>query len=184
MPFKAKKEQFLANSANKQKCILMLDESMKERGIQTHLAKCDAGVLIVQTVVESATSHVTTVIGEDTDLLVLLCWHADPNSCSLIFKSERRKMLRVWNIRWVQNVLGPHICNLLPFAHAIAGCDTTSRLFGKDVALQKLSTDVHLILVSLLPCQHGNMVTSAAGDTADGCKDHATNRVKVCFHAR
>ena len=147
-PFKARKEQFLANSANKQKCILMLDESMKERGIQTHLAKGDAGVLIVQTVVESATSHVTTIIGKDTDLLVLLCWHADPNSCGLIFKSERRNMLRVWNIRWVQNVLGPHICNLLPFTHAIA---------GKDVALQKLNTDVHLLLVSLLPCQHGSI---------------------------
>ena len=137
MPFKAKKEQFLANSANKQNFILMLDESMKERGIQTHLAKGDAGVLIGHTEVDSATKLVTTIVGEDTDLLVLLCWHADPNSCGLIFKSERRKMLRVWNIQWVQNVLGPHICNLLPFTHAIGGCDTTSRSYGKDVALQK-----------------------------------------------
>ena len=156
MPFKANKEQLLANSANKQKFILMLDESMNERGIQTHLAKGDADVLIGHTEVDSATKLVTTVL-EDTDLLVPLCLHADPNSCGLIFKSERRKMLRVWNIRWVQNVLGPHICNLLPFTHAIGGCDTTSRSYGKDVALQKLSSDVHLLLVSLLPCQHGSI---------------------------
>ena len=39
--------------------------------------------------------------------------------------------------------MGSEVCRLLPFAHAIiAGCDTTSRLFGigKGVALRKLNT--------------------------------------------
>ena len=42
-------------------------------------------------------------------------------------------------MRWVHI----QICNLLPFAHVIAGCDTTSRLFGigKGVALRELSSD-------------------------------------------
>ena len=38
--------------------------------------------------------------------------------------------------------LGLEMCRCLLFAHAIAGCDTTSRLFGigKGVPLKKLST--------------------------------------------
>lgn len=37
------------------------------------------------------------------------------------------------------------VCHLLPFVHAITGCDTTSRLFGigKGIALKKLRTDPH-----------------------------------------
>ena len=38
--------------------------------------------------------------------------------------------------------LGSEVCLLLPFAHALAGCDTTSRLFGigKGVDLRRLNT--------------------------------------------
>ena len=122
------KQRMNNNNSNKQKFVLMLDESMGERRIQTHLAKGDVDVLIVQIAVDSATKHVTTVI-EYTTLLVLLHLHADPNLFGLIFRSERRNMLRVWNIRLLQNALGPQICNLLRFAHAIAGCDIKSHLF-------------------------------------------------------
>ena len=117
-----------SNNSNKQKFVLMLDESMEEKRFQTHLAKGDTDAMIVQIAVDSATKHVTTVI-EYTTLLVLLRLHADPNSFDLIFRSERRNMVRVCNMRWLQNALGPQICNLLPFAHAIAGCDIKSHLF-------------------------------------------------------
>ena len=116
------KQRMNSNNSNTQKFVLMLDEDMEEKGIQTHLAKGDADVLIVQIAVDSATKHVTTII-EYTALLVLLRLHADPNLFGLIFRSERRNMLRVWNIRLLQNALGTQICNLLPFAHTIAGCD-------------------------------------------------------------
>ena len=122
------KQRMNSNNSNKQKVVLMLDESMDERRIQTHLATGDADAMIVQIAVDSATKHVTTVI-EYTTLLVLLRLHADPNLFGLIFRSERRNMLRVWNIRLLQNALGPQICNLLRFAHAIAGCDIKSHLF-------------------------------------------------------
>ena len=94
------KEIMNSNNANKQTFVLMLDESMGERGIQTHRAKGDADVLIVQIAVDSATIHGTTVI-EDTDgtaLLVLLRMHADPNSFGLIFGSEGNNTLRVCHI--------------------------------------------------------------------------------------
>ena len=49
---------------------------------------------------------------------------------------------RVWDIHSLQRALGSEVCRLLPFAHAMAGCDTTSRLFGigKGVDLRKLNT--------------------------------------------
>ena len=117
-----------SNKSNKQKFVLMLDESMDERRIQTHLATGDADAMIFQIAVDSAAKHVANVI-EYTTLLVLLHLHADPNSFDLIVRSERRNMVRVFNMRWLQNALGPQICNLLQFAHAIAGCDIKSHLF-------------------------------------------------------
>ena len=122
------KQRMNSNNSNKHKFVLMLDESMEERAIQTHLEKGDADALIVRIAVDSATIHVMTIILYNT-LIVLLRLHADPNLFGLISRSERRNMLRVCNIRWLQNALGPQICNLLPFAHAIAGYDIKSHLF-------------------------------------------------------
>ena len=130
------KQRMNSNNSNKQKFVLMLDESMDERRIQTHLAKGDADAMIVLIAVDSATKHVTTVI-EYTTLLVLLHLHADPNSFDLIFRSERRNMVRVCNMQWLQNALVPQICNLLPFAHAILLDATSSHTYfgiGKGVA--------------------------------------------------
>ena len=74
------KQGMNSNHSNKYKFVLMLDESMDEREIQTHLAKGDADALIVQIAVDSSVIHV---------------------------RSERRNMLPVCNIRWLQNALGP-----------------------------------------------------------------------------
>ena len=83
------------------------------------------------------------MIGEDTDLLVLLCFHAKPTTFGLFLKSEGKKTTtkqRLWNIPQLQQALGPDTCSLLPFIHAVAGCDTISRLFGigKGVPLKKV----------------------------------------------
>ena len=87
----------------------------------------------------------TTVIGEDTDLLILLCYHANYVSpFSLHFQSDKQgEKHKQWNIHWTQNALGSNICSSLLFVHAIAGCDTTSRLFGivKAIPLRKLMND-------------------------------------------
>ena len=40
----------------------------------------DADLLVVQTAVDSAANSTTTVVGEDTDLLVLPCLHVDVKS--------------------------------------------------------------------------------------------------------
>ena len=60
-------------------------------------------------------------------------------------KANAKKIIKCWNIKANQIALGPEVCHILPFVHAILGCDTTSRLFGlgKGVSLNHAISDVH-----------------------------------------
>ena len=54
----------------------------------------------------------TSLIGDNTDLLILLIYHASLNSCSLFLKPDPKKSTEnswVWNIHAVKNQLGPDI---------------------------------------------------------------------------
>ena len=104
-------------------------------------AKSDADLLIAQTAVESAKISDTVVVGDDTDLLVLLCFHSDMTAHEMYFIPEPKTMStkqRVWDIKSTKSVLGLDICQRLLFIHAILGCDTTSQPFGigKGAALK------------------------------------------------
>ena len=83
------KIHFLANEKNKQKFINFLSEKLQSQGVQTLHSKGDADLLIALTGVKKAKCCVTHVIGEDTDILVLLCHHADVDIFDLIFRSDK-----------------------------------------------------------------------------------------------
>ena len=105
MTVSMKKEDFLANPVNKQRFILMLSDMPQSQGHKTVHSDGDADGLIVQTAVRCAESHPTIVVGEDTDLLILLCHHASPASHEIIFRSDTRskaKKNRTWNMQWLQ----------------------------------------------------------------------------------
>ena len=144
-PLASKKEHFLAHASNKQRFVDMLSQKLEAANCHVLQAEGDADVLIAKTAVSIAAENPTTVIGEDTDLLVLLICHADPISHPLYMQSDKKKgkKFRVWDIHWFQSSLGIELCSLLPFAHVIGGCDTTSHLFGigKGVPLRKLKND-------------------------------------------
>ena len=83
----------------------------------------------------------TVLVGDDTDLFVLLCYHASLDTCNLLFKPEppqKTKNIRVWDIQAVKRQLGAEVCNHILFLHSILGCDTTSCLhgLGKGIALK------------------------------------------------
>ena len=146
MILQSRKDQFLANGINKQRFINHLSEKLNQVGCSTVQANGDADLLIVQTAVSCTASKPTVVIGEDTELLVLLCFHGDMDGCDLYFHSEVKstgKKQRIWDIKSTKNRLGLDTCKLLPVVHAISGCDTTSRLFGvgKSNALKRLTND-------------------------------------------
>ncbi|CAG2250736.1 unnamed protein product [Mytilus edulis] len=51
------------------------------------------------------------------------------------------------DLKKTKKLLGEEFCKVLPFVHAISGCDTTSRLFGigKGQAVKKAQTDVYFM---------------------------------------
>ena len=123
MIIKSKKDEFLDNNANKQRLIDYLSDNPERAGCSVDHAKDDADVLIVLTAVASARHKETVLIGDDTDLLVLLLHHAEMDAHEVFLK-------HIWCIRQSKQLLDPDVCDHILFIHAILGCDVTSRLCG------------------------------------------------------
>ena len=146
MPCRIKKDQFLANQRNKQRFLNLLSTKLREQHIEVLQADDDADLLIAQTALNSAKDRPTIVVGEDTDVLVLLLYHIQNYHQKVIYHSAKHsqgKACRIWDINKTAKLHGETTCRLLPFVHAVTGCDTTSRLFGlgKAVALKKVATN-------------------------------------------
>ena len=154
MVMKSKKEDLLSNKDNKQRFIRRLGQSLEHVGCEIHHAKGYADVLIIETTVQSAMSCETTSVGDDTDLLVLLCFHVKEDSCEVFFKPEIRsgtkKSPRCWNIKYVQRVLGRAVCKNLLFAHMPSSSviQLTSLVFsiGIGLAHKHIRSDNHFII--------------------------------------
>ncbi|WAR13570.1 hypothetical protein MAR_027750 [Mya arenaria] len=138
--FKTKKELFLSNTENKQNFINMLSAHLSQSGCHTSHAEADADLLIVKTAIRAAEHSQVVVIGEDTDLLVLLCFYANSDANNIFFTSASKASFK-----------GKKIWDLHPQDHSCAWgrsaktarCDTTSRLYGigKGATLKKTVSD-------------------------------------------
>ena len=110
----------------------------------TYKAESDADTTIVNTALEYSHETDTVVVGDDTDLLILLCVLSTNTQNKVYFRPEPKSSAKekpyCWDIIKVQNSLVIEVCEGLLFAHAISGCDTTSRLYGigKSIPLKKL----------------------------------------------
>ena len=144
--FKSKKDQFLSNQENKQDFINLLGLHMKNKGCKVTHAPDDADVLIATTAVNEAGSAQTIVLGEDTDVLVLLCYYANNTAHNIYYTSDVKsgtKQKKIWDINRTRQAIGLSICELLPTVHAFSGFDTTSHIYGVDkgVFLKKAMSD-------------------------------------------
>ena len=72
MVFTGKKDDFLANEKNKQRLIDLLSHNIESVCMNVLTASSDADTLIVITALNSAKTQDTCIIGDDTDLLILL----------------------------------------------------------------------------------------------------------------
>ena len=145
------KHEFLANTINKQWFINLLATQLQDAGCTVLHATGDADVLIVQTTIESARARNTVLVGDDTDLLVLLWYHLRLDDHDVFFAPEpkqRSQTRRVWNVKKAKNSLGSKVYTNILFIHAILGCDTTSRLYGigKPLALKKIVEENSIFL--------------------------------------
>ena len=121
----------------------MISDELRERNCTVVNALGDADVDIVKAAVEASHLHTTTLIGEDTDLIILLLYYVQGDTMALYFKSDRTKpdgSFKVYDINRLKDILAHDLCSQLLFIHAMTGCDTTSRIFGvgKKSAFQKL----------------------------------------------
>lgn len=88
MTVQYKKDDFLNNEENKQHFIHFLSDKQERAGCDTNHAVNDADVLIIKAAVASARTKTTVVIGDDTDLLVLLLYHADASTHEVFLAPE------------------------------------------------------------------------------------------------
>ena len=101
--------------------------------------------LSFSTIVQSAAAKSTVLVADDTDLVILLCYYADPDGFALFMQCSTRgttKENRIWDIKVTQSELGADICNNILFIHTILGWDTTSRLYGlgKGLSLKRFTS--------------------------------------------
>lgn len=146
MELKSKKEEFLNNKVNKQHFVSFVGEHLERAGCIVYHAEADADFLIVDRAIVSAKTHDTVVVGEDTDLLVLLLHHAEVDVHDLFLKPEPKntaQQTKSWCISQTKESLGPHICDNILFIHAFLGCDVTSRPYGlgKGLAVKEITND-------------------------------------------
>ncbi|KAL5019798.1 hypothetical protein ScPMuIL_002690 [Solemya velum] len=114
MLMNTKKIKFLGNSKNKQNFIHLLSSKLLLAGVNTCHAEADADLLIVITAVESAQTQNTILVGDDTDLLILLCSYAKDLPFKIYMRPEPKvqsKQPKTWNIEATRSGLGDDIYN-------------------------------------------------------------------------
>lgn len=119
---------------------------MQENGFKVINAEGDADLTIVRTAIESSQTSRTILVGDDTDLLILLLHYAYQIKWPILLKSEPKKGKggKIWDILEIRDVIGYETCSSLLFAHAFLGCDTTSKPFGigKSASLKLICENV------------------------------------------
>ena len=84
-------------------------------------------------IAKAAVKSSTTLIGEDTDLLVLLLFYYDLDAQELYYrsgKSVKSNDIIIHDIRFCNSLLGTEFSSKFLFLHAFSGCDSTSSIYG------------------------------------------------------
>ena len=125
---------------NKHALIKLMSGRLREKGCHTIQAEGDADLDIVKAAVAMSAYKSTTLIGEETELLVLLLYHAPANDCKHLYFRSDKSTPNVYNITVLKRLLCDDVCSDLLFIHAFSGCDTTSRIYGvgKKSIVQKV----------------------------------------------
>jgi hypothetical protein len=133
--------EFLGNGANKTSLIKLLSAELRNVGILTDQAEADADSLIVSTAVEYSNINLEVhVVSKDADILVSLLHHKPPGQSIILISPQPGGLEPKYiDIDKLQVSLGP-LKELILFAHAFTGTDTTSAAYrrGKAQALDLL----------------------------------------------
>ena len=132
MKFSGIKKTFLNNIQNKSRMIQLIGASLQHVNCKVHYSEEDADVDIAVRACQDATLSNVTVVGEDSDLLVLLIYYSTiyRSQFKLLFKSDVNSKYDEHDIYLYRDALGETLSAQLLFIHAFSGCDTTSSFFG------------------------------------------------------
>ena len=141
---------FLAAPQNKAQLICLLQERLQTAGVSVQQAAGDADWKIVQQALNTAMEIPCILVGDDTDLLVMLLHHTDSSHRQIYMHTSDRAQPML-HIQDMQSRLGADTCSNILFAHAFTGCDATSRLhgIGKTAALRKLKNPEFLKIAEI-----------------------------------
>ncbi|GBP85752.1 hypothetical protein EVAR_97248_1 [Eumeta japonica] len=132
MKLTEKKDLFLANGKNKSRFISKLKSMLiNDTNLTIKQAKEDADTYIIQTAIELAEKNPdkkVVVIGTDVDLAALLI-ALTPENLNITMWKPRASTKQPDMIYETLN--NQSLKNIILFAHAFTGCDTTSAIFGK-----------------------------------------------------
>ena len=137
-------QEFLGNTANKVRFIALLTSHLEAAGCEVHHASADADRLIVLTAFDVAdTCAASVLVGEDTDLLILLTVLSDPEKdIKMLLPGRKGHPDKVYSSAALRNALGGGggMVDSFLFVHAPTGCDTTSAVYrkGKRLPFRKL----------------------------------------------
>lgn len=88
-----KKDDFLANKSNKESSIDMRNRYLQQANCQVYHSTADADLLIVNKVVESSRTMDTMLKVDNSDLLILLCYHAELDVFNRFFSNLNQKQI-------------------------------------------------------------------------------------------
>ena len=147
-----KRDVFLTNKENKQALVNHLCTHLTKAGYQVKQATADADTLIAKTAIDAVQGQNVTLVADDTDLLCLLLYHFSKDTAHRLTMKARaqKESVRQYDIRLLQESLGDLVCKHILFAHALTGCDTTSRIhgIGKQTVMKLLTSDSSFISAS------------------------------------
>ena len=118
-----KKKSFLANSKEKQKFVYFIGSELDKTGIKVQHSASDVDCNVVSTACTMAKRRSVTIVGDDTDLLVLMLHHLSPSDHDIFLQTASK----IINIRILQDHVNPDVTASLFFLHALTGYDTASR---------------------------------------------------------
>ena len=114
--FAGKKDEFLSRDRNKQNMIDLISKKLLEKGCEVINALGDADVEIVKAAVLSSLTRSTTLIGEDTDMLVRLLHYMQQANTDLYFRSDKANADKLYHINKLKIVLGEELGSRLLFS--------------------------------------------------------------------
>lgn len=164
------KESFLLNKMNKQKFIQLLSSELVKNSFMIYHADNDADLLIVEKTIESAQKQNSALIGDDTDLLILLLHHAKEVPFNIYFVPQHKsKKAKVWDIKKSLQEIPKDLTKHILFLHSFTGCDSTSRIhnLGKATAVKKMSKpEIKIVAETFLKYNASHEEIANAGETA------------------